>query len=268
MQTSHTKIVKINPTFSQPEILRAWTEPLTLLNIPYFCYVNIDDNYMMSFFCNYPEFGRHYLDNGYYQYDIHMAKNLRTPQVMVWDLFERTEKSKIMHDAFREFGRAHTITFVQPRKNSCDYFHFATYPGDLCLHDTYLKRLDVLEQYISFFRDKLSRNKKIRESLMYRLKLDAQTGGYMTPTEPLDTNVDLFRQAIQHKRIFSASDESYLTPYESQCMHWLSQGKTTEETAIILGISPRTVRAHIENAKSKTGAVNLFQLGMKYKAFS
>ena len=42
-----------------------------------------------------------------------------------------------------------------------------------------------------------------------------------------------------------------LTAREVECLHWVAAGKTDLEIAVILSISPRTARFHIENAKRK-----------------
>jgi len=46
---------------------------------------------------------------------------------------------------------------------------------------------------------------------------------------------------------------SELSPRERQCLQWASKGKTDAEIGVILGISARTARFHIENAKRKLG---------------
>jgi len=50
-----------------------------------------------------------------------------------------------------------------------------------------------------------------------------------------------------------------LSPRECQCLQWASQGKTDSEIGVILGISARTARFHIENAKRKLGAATRVQ---------
>lgn len=47
-----------------------------------------------------------------------------------------------------------------------------------------------------------------------------------------------------------------LTSRECQCLSWASQGKTDWEIGRILGIAPRTVGTHIDNARAKLGASN------------
>ncbi|MFQ7899356.1 LuxR family transcriptional regulator [Stutzerimonas degradans] len=48
-----------------------------------------------------------------------------------------------------------------------------------------------------------------------------------------------------------------LTRRERECLLWASRGKAQEEIALILGLRPRTVRFHQENAMCKLGAPNI-----------
>ena len=50
-----------------------------------------------------------------------------------------------------------------------------------------------------------------------------------------------------------------VSPRELQCLQWASRGKTDSEIGVILGISARTARFHIENAKRKLGAATRVQ---------
>jgi LuxR family quorum sensing-dependent transcriptional regulator len=56
-----------------------------------------------------------------------------------------------------------------------------------------------------------------------------------------------------------AAPVSDLSPRELQCLQWASRGKTDAEIGVILGISARTARFHIENAKRKLGAATRVQ---------
>jgi DNA-binding CsgD family transcriptional regulator len=50
-----------------------------------------------------------------------------------------------------------------------------------------------------------------------------------------------------------------LTDRETECLRWVSIGKTDGDVSLILGISPRTVRFHITNAKTKLGVSTRIQ---------
>jgi DNA-binding CsgD family transcriptional regulator len=44
---------------------------------------------------------------------------------------------------------------------------------------------------------------------------------------------------------------SNLSARQAECLQWVAQGKTDPEIGIILGVSPRTVRFHLDKAKDK-----------------
>lgn len=50
-----------------------------------------------------------------------------------------------------------------------------------------------------------------------------------------------------------------LTQRERQCLSWISQGKAVADIAVLVGITPRTVTFHLENARRKLDAVSIAQ---------
>lgn len=50
-----------------------------------------------------------------------------------------------------------------------------------------------------------------------------------------------------------------LTQRERQCLAWAARGKTMADTAVLVGISPRTVVFHLENARRKLEATSIAQ---------
>lgn len=63
-----------------------------------------------------------------------------------------------------------------------------------------------------------------------------------------------FRELLDSTRLHSP-----LSPRESECLKWVADGKTDFEVGKILNISPRTVRFHIRNAKTKLGVATRIQ---------
>lgn len=51
-------------------------------------------------------------------------------------------------------------------------------------------------------------------------------------------------------------DAVALTNRESECIRWVAHGKSDAEISALVGISARTVRYHLHNAKTKLGAVS------------
>jgi DNA-binding CsgD family transcriptional regulator len=57
-----------------------------------------------------------------------------------------------------------------------------------------------------------------------------------------------------------------LSPREYECLTWSAQGKSAWAIARILGISPRTVAFHLDNAKEKLGVQTVKQAIARYSA--
>ncbi len=64
----------------------------------------------------------------------------------------------------------------------------------------------------------------------------------------------LFRELMD-----ATAPRSPLSPREGECLRWVAEGKTDVEVGMILEISPRTVRFHINNAKVKLGVATRIQ---------
>jgi DNA-binding CsgD family transcriptional regulator len=68
---------------------------------------------------------------------------------------------------------------------------------------------------------------------------------------------EFFHQRVLNSvagRIMQA--DHVLTQRELECLHWSAEGKTYEDIAVILKITPRTVRFFLENARNKLGSLN------------
>lgn len=261
MNLSH--LLKNHPSFSLGSEISTLCKPLSLLNIPYFSHVHLDSQHRMSFFVNYPEFTRYYLEQGYYHYDLHQLKPASANQYFVWDLVERKAQSRAMHEDFKAFGRAHTFTIIKAGEQGSDFFHFAAKAGDYFMNQRYLEILEALEHFIAYYRDKLSQDRALQQASQLKLSLSAEEGGYLLRDSVVDPALAAFYQSTPLRRHY-VSNSDYLTPGEIKCLNWLSQGKTLEETAVILSLSLRTVKAHVQSAKSKLNCNNLFQLGKRY----
>jgi DNA-binding CsgD family transcriptional regulator len=254
------KIIKNNITFTDSEAIKKLCEPLTWLGIHYFSYVHINSKNEMVGLCTEPEFILHYLDKGYQQYDLHRLPLGQNKKVVIWDNIELKNISKCMHNDFKDYGFGHTCTIVQQDGMNREYFNFATHFGKSFINKVYLEHLDKLERFICYFRDQMSKNKSLQSIYKVPLFINDAIGTYETRNELLDKNFEAFLRQTSVDRHF-LNKESYLTKAEMVCLYWLSQGKTLEETAIILSLSSRTVKAHIHAAKTKLNCSSLFQLG-------
>ncbi len=56
--------------------------------------------------------------------------------------------------------------------------------------------------------------------------------------------------------LIGADDEPPLSERERECLRWVSEGKTTDEVALILGVSSNTVTGYVTQAMQKLSASN------------
>lgn len=83
-------------------------------------------------------------------------------------------------------------------------------------------------------------------------------------THTLDTFANAYRylhikslhQLHDHR---AATEDTALSRREVECLRWLASGKTLFEAATILGISERTLRFHITNARERLGVSTTVQ---------
>lgn len=65
----------------------------------------------------------------------------------------------------------------------------------------------------------------------------------------------------QLMKIFAVDpcDDAAVTARELECLRWIALGKTAWEVSVILGISERTVRFHLNSAREKLSCINTTQ---------
>ena len=241
--------------------------PLKMLNIDYFAHVQIDQDNSYAALSLHPEFIKLYHEKKYYNFDIHMAQRRLPEQYILWDTVERKKESQQLYDDLKASGLGHTFTIVQENKDTKEYFHFAAKHGDDSINQSYLQNLDLLKKFISYFNEKVNAHKELKSAYDIKFILDQDQGGYFTNDEFAQKAYAEFNQKIKTDRIYIDKDR-YLTKRELECLYWLAKGNTLEESAIILGITPRTIKAHISNIKEKFVCYNQFQLGMLYQELS
>lgn len=257
------KIINLHPSLNFAEDLREICKPLQLLNIAYFAHVQIDKQGRFSALGLQPEFVKLYFDKEYYRYDIHMAKTSQNETYIIWDNLKRIKASKQLYEDFMDFKIGHTFTICQKHDGLSEYFHFSAKLGQQHMNQQYLLQIDKLKQFIYYFRDKINNHRNLKSAYQFKFSIPANDAGYLTTAGTNILQTPDFNQAVATNRIF-LEPHSYLTQKELECLHYMASGKTRDEIAFLLNVTPRTIKAHIQNIKSKLNCRNQFQLGLKY----
>ena len=93
----------------------------------------------------------------------------------------------------------------------------------------------------------------------YELPLQCGEGGYLS-----SSLVESLQPILTLDKIPVPGTDCYLSHREYECLQWIAHGKSQQQIAEILEITPRTVKAHFANLRQKLNCYNQFQLGMVF----
>lgn len=255
------------PPLHYAEDLKQICRPLSKLGINYFCHVIVDKNKKFSAIAMAPAFAKLYLEKKYYNHDIHLAGQNLGEKYILWDLLSLDKESRALKEDLCSFDLYHNFTIAQCENDHKSFFHFATSSKNHNANHNYLQLIDTLKKFTLHFKDKISRHKPLAASYQHKFSIDEKNARFHTQDE-FDWEKHMDLPQFFPKRIFVSHCDTYLTQREFACLHWLAQAKTIDQIALLLGISARTVNAHIANIKQKTNCCNQFQLGILYHSLS
>lgn len=255
------KIVN-HPSLIKAADIEQLCKPLAKLDIHYFAHVNIDAQNQFSAIGTEPEFVKCYFEKKYYHYDIHLADLLTKQKYILWDGMNIQGKTREMEDYFNSLGLGHTFTIIRKTSEELNCYHFAAKVNATTMSERYLQNRDALENFINYFLNNVNSDKTLRSAYNKKFKIDSNdAAGFCIESSDLEQQIE---SCQMHQNRIYIGPNTYLTHREFETLKVLSQGKSPEETAIVLGITLRTVRAHIASMKHKLNAKNLIQLGMIY----
>ncbi len=266
--TFKTELSK-HPSLTHSNDIADICKPLHKLGITYFAHVNIDDVGHFSAINNNPGFYTHYMENNYYNADIHLAGKNIIKDYFVWDSVERCGLSAKMHQEAGAFGVKHTFTIVTPGQNGNDYFHFATNQTDKTINQVYLANIDLLNLFIMHFKDKIMQSKHLREAYQLKFSIDENAHGYLIQENLADAKNEARRQFLKEislQKFAAPLNAQALTIKEIEILFWLHHGKTTHDISQIVHVAEVTINKRITNIKRKLKCYTQFQLGEYFSA--
>lgn len=148
------------------------------------------------------------------------------------------------------FNLHHFITKSEKvSENTWDRFCFATSSHDPKYLDFYLNNRDLLDSFISYFKE------KSKNFIMLSNENRIYSGSSACIIEnDVINNKDIFLKTVESKKsslILFNGREVILPISEMKCLILLARGRSAKEIAQVLHISPRTVETYLLRAKSK-----------------
>ncbi len=247
---------------SNEDVQTICREKLKPLGITYFLYlIDLKDG-RRFLLTNNGAWSEHYFRYKYYNVS-HFAdidKQYNTGSY----LWSTLDGQALYQDARNYFNIDHGITLVNKLKNAYEFVYFGTTKDNSNIIHLYLNHLDLLNQFILYFRDKGAPLIKMAKDNMIALPTmeKKQTENNILCFSGNINKQMLVSELLPNKyRLSSIYNNIVITNREADCVKWLKLGKTANEISDLLSISKRTVDTHLENIKRKLGCKNLFQLG-------
>lgn len=257
------KITKIHASIPHTQAINQICEPLFAnTRITYFAHVVLDDMNRLASLSSSDVFTNLYYQKEHYNNDIHALQFAPGTQKIIWDLMPLTGKTKELDDDHAALNLGHTYSIIRRENGHTECFHFSGKLGDQAINGLYGQYNDFLENFILYFKDKIHAQRELMAIYddRYVLNLNNAECQFETDMNP----AALTPPNLKADKYFLPGGRRFLSRREISCLYWLANGKTMEETALLLGITRRTVKAHIENTKIKLGCFTLFQLGQAY----
>jgi len=261
-----TNILLQHPIYSHAQEIADICKPLTLFNISYFCHVHIDKKNRCSAISNNPNYSKHYVQNQYYDADIHMALKHYVSRYFLWDLLEKSNKTLKLEQAASEFGIKHVFTIAESDQYGKDFYHFATHINSDAMNQVYLSNLDILKNFILYFKETVKNDKHLKKAHQFKHLLESNDLNDFSIKDQ-----DIFPMPITRSQFLESLSSSHfqnngsvflhkgtrqpltLAPQQSKCLQLLLQGYSSKEIAIKLNLSYRTVEHYLQRLRSMLG---------------
>lgn len=158
-----------------------------------------------------------------------------------------------MHCEAASFGVKHTFTIIEKSNNINNYYHFASDSDSLHINQIYLSNLDLLTQFIQYFKNSVNQSRDLSRAYDIQFNIDKNTKGYEVETNNNNDMIDRngFVSDISSPTILDNNVIENLAVRKKQCLYYLAKGMTYKEIAFTLNLSQKTVEHYVENIKIK-----------------
>lgn len=238
---------------SAPE-MREITKPLLSLGITYFGYCRYYNNGGRLYLCNNAKMIESYYANKLYRIGNTESQPCNYySQVALWSTLPNQE---VFEDS-KQMGVDHGIFIIEPQKDSCEFFAFATTRENRQIINTYLTQMDFLKKFGAYF--KVKAKSLIMDGEKNKIYLPYHNKKILNE---INTNLSYLLEDECNN-----SNLTRLSKRQHDCAQLLLQGKTTKEIARHFSLSPRTIESYIDNLKLKLHCQNKTELILKLSEY-
>jgi len=239
--------------------IKAICQPLEKYSIEFFVHMRCFDDGSIHFLATESEVGSFHLQQGY-------PVGPYIPNCLLADKFSYLPNpesndlkfSQAYYDYKNKFQISYPFYLFERYQGYVDYFHFSTDLNNPQIINFYLNRMDLLESFKVYFKNKadmiFQRANRNRIILPQHMRLNFKG---LTPNDEVTNALHLLKnRAKDINQLLYLHFNTKLTIRELQSLSYLIKGRTAAETAQILRISPKTVEYYIDSVKAKLNCLS------------
>lgn len=236
------------------------TKPLRdYFGIGYFTYHRIDNKGKYTVLVDRPDWAEHYVSRQIFLNDPY----LRHPSVyqsgisLIESHGSEEYKELVLKEGKEVLNMDMGAVLIQKNDSCVEFFGFSGNRKTSSLERLYLNHPEILTSFAAHFKNELgfilSRMNEEAGSLIDLKGQDFLCDQPICPDVASTTLLSYYRDLGMNCKVEKAEK---LSLRERQCLKLLIENKSAKETAVILGLSRRTVEYYFENIKDKLGCCN------------
>lgn len=218
-----------------------------------------------SLFTTHPEFSEIFIREQFYT----IAYCAKASQYQSCVVLSNQLDIPSISQAQLQTGIANVIVFVKPYKDYVDFWWFGTKPEFSQAKEFYLSNIDLLENFIDYFKQKASKllNELYKHRMIYCGKWNDTTK--LVTSEINDINLNATIQQIEeNQRLYSIALKKNFTIEELKCASYLIQGFSPKEIARTCDKSVRTIEKQLLSLRYKMNSRSLLHLATQLARIS
>ncbi len=241
-------------------------KPLQSLNITYFGHGRINEKGQTTGLSSDPGYLTYYFENKLFNLDLSVTAAISKLNYLIWDDVPNSTDLQVYYNANNTFSVHHIFTILEVNEGITDVYHFATNTKNRAMNSFYIENLDLLKQFILYYKDKMLLNDTLNRAHKIIVPMKPRD---ISQNKLILSDISLPAEAIEKFRhdlnyfdhnISQEKKQIALSRREKQCAYYLVQGYTAKETADILNISSRTVEVYLDRLKEYFSVKNRVQL--------
>lgn len=179
--------------------------------------------------------------------------------VQLLDTFEDNTSLRFLREGY---NIDHMLVKIEKHESYYDIWNFGTKRENKKITHLYLNNLEIFILFTVFYKDKCKELIQVcsKDPIIVE-EMPPNVGNKNIEDKQLTEKIfSSLKSKTNRYYVNGVFGDDHLTMSEMECCFWIQQGKTSEEMAIILNCSKRTIQKHIENIKNKLHCHNIGQL--------